>query len=156
MRGHDQSQLGAIEHLLELRGRRAALGDARNHVADRALAGCRGVATLTPAHAAHALAVLREVDELEPARQGAHENLDLLDVELGDERGKPVRGHGIAASHRAPERHGLVEQLDRPLAVGGAQDVVEHPGQERLVARELARYSRGLGRASSHAPYRHM
>ena len=75
----------AVEHLAQLGGGRAALGEVLDRGAQRA--GARRVAApvLAPAQAPHALVVLGEVDELEPARERAHQHLGVVEPEPGDE-----------------------------------------------------------------------
>ena len=83
--GHDEPQLGAREHLAQLGGGRAALGEVLDRGAQRA--GARRVAepVLAPAQPPHALVVLGEVDELEPARERAHQHLGVVEPEPRDQ-----------------------------------------------------------------------
>ena len=101
--GHDEPQLGAGEHLAQLGGGRAALGQVHDRGAQRAGARCAGARALAAAQAADALVVLGEVDELEPARERAHEHLGVVEREAGDELLERARG-GVVARARALAR----------------------------------------------------
>ena len=136
--GHHEPQLGAAKQLAELGGGCAARGELRDRVAHRPSAGRRRIARVATAKPAHALVVLGQVDELEPAGQRPDQHLGLVEVEARHQGRQVVAGGLVTAARRAPEGHRVVEQLDRRVAVARAHHVVEDFGQERFVAREVA------------------
>ena len=136
VRGHDEPQLGAGEHLAQLVGGGAALGEVLDRGAQRAGAGRVGVRALAAAQAAHALVVLGEVEELEPARERAHEDLRGVERERGDELLELARGGVLARPRALAERGGALVQRDRVLALARRQHRGEELQQQRAVVDE--------------------
>ena len=62
------------------------------------------------------------------------EQLELRQVEPGDEPGELVGRRGVAAARAPAERHGAPVQLERRGSHGRADDVLEHAAQQRFVA----------------------
>jgi hypothetical protein len=93
----------------------------------------------------HALVVLGEVDELEPAREGADERVDRVELEAGDQVGELVGRVLVAVAGALGELDGLLVEFQRLVAARGAQDVLEHAAQERPVLLEVAHAGEAMG-----------
>ncbi len=136
--GHDEPQLGAGEHLAQLGGGRAALGEVQDRGAQRAGARCPAARALAAAQAPDALVVLGEVDELEPARERAHEHLGVVEREAGHEFLERARGRVVARARALAQRGRALVQRDGGLALARRQHGVEELEQERPVIDERA------------------
>ena len=138
VRGHDEPQLGALERRAQLVRGRAALGEVADRVAQRA--GARRVAepALAPAQAPDALVVLREVEELEPTRERAHQHLGVVERQRGDELLELASGGVLARARALAERGGALVEVHRIGALARRQDGGEQLAQERLVVHERA------------------
>ena len=64
------------------------------------------------------------------------EQLELWQVEPGDEPGELVGRRRVAVARAPAERDGAPVQLERRGSDGRADDVFEHAGQQRLVGHE--------------------
>jgi hypothetical protein len=95
-------------------------------------------APLAPAQAADALVVLGEVDELEPARERAHQHLGVIEREGGDELFERARGGVVACPRALSERGRALVERDRVLALARRQHGAEELEQERPVVDERA------------------
>ena len=127
-----------VEHLTQLGGGRALLGEVPDRRAQRT--GARRVAepVLAPAQPAHALVVLGEVDELEPARERAHQHLGVVEPEPGDELLELPCRRRRARARALAERCGALVQGDRVRALARGQDRGEQLQQERVIVDERA------------------
>ena len=98
--------------------------------------GAGASALLAPAQAAHALVVLGQVEQLEPARQRADEQLRLVDVQAGDELREAIGRARVAVARVLGERDRalVLRQRRRPLA--RLDDGGERGVQQRLVVVE--------------------
>ena len=101
----------------QLVGGGAALGEVADRVAQRAGAGRVAEPALAPAQAADALVVLGEVEELEPARERAHEDLRGVERERRHELLELARGGVLARARALAERGGALVERDRAGAL---------------------------------------
>ena len=136
--GHDEPQLGAREHLAQLGGGGAALGEVLDRGAQRAGAGRVAEPALAPAQPPHALVVLGQVDELEPARQRTHQDLGVVEVQGGDQLLELARRRRRARARALSERGRALVELDGLLALARGQDRGEQLQQQGMVVDERA------------------
>ena len=136
--GHDQPELGAGEHVAQLIGGRAALGEVLDRGAQGAGTRRAGVRALAAAQAADALVVLGQIDELEPARERAHEHLRVVERERGDELLELACGAVVARPRALAERGGALVQRDGRLSLAGGEYRGEELEQELPVVDEGA------------------
>ncbi len=143
--GHHQAKLGSREQGRDLGRAVAAGGELGDRVAQRSGPHRTARLGVAPAQPPHALVVLGQVDELEEARQAAHDDRRLVGVEARDHRGQPVGGGLVAVPCGARQLDRRVHQLDGPRTVARAHDFVQDVGQERGVAAEAVARGRGHG-----------
>ena len=134
--GHDEPELGALEHLPQLARRHAPLGEVCHRGAQGAGAGRVAEPALAPAQPPHALVVLGQVHELEPARQRPHQHLGVLERQRADQLLELARGGEIARAPALAQRGGALVQRDGLLALAGGEHGGEQLAQERLVVHE--------------------
>ena len=91
------------------------------------------LAQLAGVDATHALVVLGEVEQLEPARERADEDLGLVRGQAGDELGERPGRLGVTVARGAGELHAADVQLERRVAAGRADDLLEDSPQQLLV-----------------------
>jgi hypothetical protein len=85
---------------------------------------------LTPADAADALVVLREVDQLEVVGEGADEHARLVDRAAGDERFQPIARLAVTATERFAERADLLFEIEGRVAGLGADHLAEQTTEQ--------------------------
>ena len=144
MRGEDQAHLRAVQQPAHRGIVGAVLAQQPDGVAHRPAARRGRLAPLPGPHPAHALVVLGEVDELEPAGERAHEHLGGRHVEPAQELAQRGRGVGVTGARLARERDGPVVHLEDLGPLRAGDDVTEHAEQKRAVVEEGARRRRGL------------
>ena len=138
MGSEDEAQLAPREQPAQIVGADVLVGQAPRRVAHRARPRRRRLTPLAVGDPAHALVVLREVHELKPAGQRAHEHLGLAEVQLSHHLGELVRSGSVALPRAPGERDRALVQLERRLAIAMANHLREHVGEEPLVVGELA------------------
>ncbi len=129
--GHHQTDLRALQQSAHRLGAGTDVDHLVHGGGDRAGARSRRLTRLARPDAAHALVVLGEVDQLEPARERADQQLKLREVQLGDHLRELVTGVGVAVAGLAGELHRTRAERERLAGAGRVADLVEG-GAEQL------------------------
>ncbi len=130
MRRQHEAHLRLRQHLPDLPGGDAPLGQHHDHLVKRAPARRIRVGVLPPSHPSNPLVILGKVDQLEVVRERANQHPQLARVGAVNHLVQPDTIVPLVAPQVLGESTHLFLERERLLARRRSQDIAQQPGQQ--------------------------